>query len=375
MGEKKEYFRKVLDLCDELGNLKERLERRRGRAVTRSGAMLLAEKSGKLEELSAQLDRAFVKGSLGEIRKKYSLCREELLAIALLLSHRIRTGGSGLTGRQILFTIFDSGYDIVRGMGILSPEANLRATGMVVATDPYREDVLEATFRLSDDMFYAIVWEINGESGTFARPAGRPFASARDHTIEMGRLTALYRKRASLLFPLEAEDFFNVAGDLTLDEADYRIEAAWADIEGRLLLTPEYEKYPLVRLERRYALSREEIIIVVSLFFVELVSPTPYLIVGDLVKLVSRDEEELISHRSLLTSEATLLKSGVVVFDEEYSVHRKASTFEAYLADWVVEELAGPKHGAAGITADEQIYVHEFLKELGGKAHDREDKI
>lgn len=367
MAERKEYFRKVLDLCDELSELNKRLQRRRGREVSRMGTRLLQEKKEKLEDLTAQLDKAFVKGTLGDVRRKYSLSREELLVLALLLSHRVRTGGSGLTGRQILFTIFESAYDIVRGMGILGSEGNLRSAGMVVAADPYREDILETTFRLADDMFYAIVWEINGDKGLFPRQTGKPYSSAREHIIEMGRLTALYRKRASLLFPVEAEDFFNVGGELTLDEADYRIEAAWTDIEGRLLLTKEYETFPLVRLERRFALSREELVIVASLFFVELVSPTPYLIAGDLVKLVSRDDEDLIANRGLLTADSTLVKSGVVVFDEEYSVHKKLSTFEAYLADWVVEELAGPMHGVSDITADEQIYVHEFLKSLSDK--------
>jgi|GEM_PF-4741960 len=364
MNDKKDYFRRVFDLCDELGVLKDRLERRRGRNATRTAAVLLAERNGKLEELSGQLDKAFVRGALGEVRRKYSLAREELLVIALLLSHRVRTGNTGLAGRQILSTIFDSAFDIIRGMGILASEGSLRGAGMIVAADPYREDILETTFKLSDDMFYAIVYEISGQGAPASRTPQKPFSSARDHLIEMGRLTALYRKRAAALFPVEAEDFFNVGSDVTLDETDYRIEAAWSEIEGRLLLTKDYEKYPLVRLERKFALSREEIVVVVSLFFVELVSPSPYLVVGDLVKLICRDEEELIARRGLFTPESTLFKSGIVCFDEEYSVHRKMTTFEAFLADWVVEELIGPKPDTTGITTDVQIYVHEFLKGL-----------
>jgi len=366
MSEKRDYFRKVFDLCDELDVLKTRLERRRGRNQTATGALLLSEKNGKLEELSAQVDRAFVRGALGEVRRKYSLAREELLVIALLLSHRVRTGSAGLSGRQILSTIFDSAFDIIRGMGALAAEGNLRGAGMVVAAEPYKEDMLETTFRLSDDMFYAIVYEINNKTGLApGKAAHKRYQSSREHLIDMGRLTALYRKRAAALFPVEAEDFFSVGGEVALDETDYRIEAAWQEVEGRLLLTPEYEKYPLVRLERRFALSREELVVVVSLFFVELISPTPYLVVGDLVKLVSRDEEDLIARRALFMPESKLVRSGLVSFDEEYSVHRKLTTFEAYLADWAVEELTGPKPDAAGITSDVQIYVHEFLKGIG----------
>ena len=120
MTDRKDYFRKVFDLCDEIDVLKDRLERRRGRSLTRTGAVLIAEKSDKLHQLSSELDKAFVRGALGEVRRKYSLAREELLVIALLLSHRVRTGNSGLTGRQILSTIFDSAYDIIKGMGILT---------------------------------------------------------------------------------------------------------------------------------------------------------------------------------------------------------------------------------------------------------------
>jgi len=365
MGDRKEYFRKVFDLCDELDSIKKRLARRQGRVLTKSGAVLLAEKNDKLQELSVQLDKAFLRGTLGEVRRKYTLTREELVVIALLLSHRIRVGSAGFPGRDILSTIFDSAYDTIRGMGTLSPDGSLRSAGIVVAAEPYRDDVLETPFRLSDDMFYAIVYEITGSPGlAMARQPQRPFSSAREHMIEMGRLSALYRKRAAALFPVEAEDFFNVSGDVALDEADYRIETGWSDVEARLLLTPDYDKFPLVRLERKYALSREELIIVVSLFFAELVSPAPYLVVGDLVKLVSRDEEDIMAKRALLAEQSTLVKAGILEFDEEYSVHRKVSTFEAYLADWVTEELSGPKPDASGITADLQIDVHEFLKGL-----------
>jgi hypothetical protein len=368
MATRKDYFRKVLDLCDELDFIKKRLHRRAARSITRVSQALVNEKRGKLKELSSQLDKAFIHGALGDIRVKYSLSREELLVIALLLSQRVRTGNSGVAGREILSTIFDSGFDIISGMGILSADGNLRGSGIVVAPEPYREDVLEATFRLSDDMFYAIVYEIAGQTGiAVPRPPLKPFGSAREHLIEMGRLVAIYRKRAAALFPLEAEDFFTSAGDVTLDEMDYRIESGWGDIEGRLLLTPGYEKYPIVRMERKYALGREEVVIVVCLLFAELIAPLPYLVVSDLLKLVSRDEEDLIGRRRLLDPASLLVKSGIVILDEEYSVHRKNCTCDAYLADSVVEELIGPKTEVGGITPDLQIDLHEFLKDASGE--------
>lgn len=368
MNPRKDYFRKVLDICDELDFIKKRLHRRATRSITRISQALVIEKHGKLKELSSQLDKAFIRGALGDIRAKYSLSREELLVIALLLSHRVRTGNAGVAGREILSTIFDSGYDIIAGMGILSSDGNLRVSGIIVAPEPYREDVLEATFRLSDDMFYAIVYEIAGQTGiAVPRPPLKPFGSGREHLIEMGRLTAIYRKRAAALFPLEAEDFFTSGGEVTLDEMDYRIEAGWTDIEGRLLLTTGYEKYPLVRLERKYALGREEIVIVVCLFFAELVATVPYLVVSDLVKLVSRDDEDLMEKRRLLDPKSLLVKSGIVLLDEEYSVHRKNCTCDAYLADSAVEELTGPKPEVGDITPDLQIDLHEFLKGASGE--------
>jgi len=363
MNNRKDYFRRVLDICDELDSIKRRLHRRSGRNLPRTTQALVDEKNTKLKELSGQLDKAFIRGALGDVRAKYTLVREELLVIALLLSHRVRSGNSGVAGREILSTIFDSAYDIINGLTILSSDGSLRSSGIIVAPEPYREDVLEATFRLSDDMFYAIVYEIAGQTGiAVPRPPLRPFGSAREHLMEMGRLTALYRKRAAALFPLEAEDFFTSGGEVTLDEMDYRIEASWSDIEGRLLLTNEYEKYPLVRMERKYALSREELVIVTCLYFAELVATVPYIVVSDLVKLVSRDEEDLMTRRNILDSRSRLVSSGIVILDEEYSVHRKNATCDAYLADGVVEELTGPKPSLGDITADMQIDIHEFLK-------------
>jgi hypothetical protein len=372
MTAKKEYFRKVLDLCDELDSIKKRIDRRSGRMRTRGAMALVTEKHDKLREIELQLDRAFLRGTLGEVRTKYNLGTEELVVIAVLLSWRVRTGNAGVPGREILSILFDSAYDMIAGMGILGPDGPLRTAGIVVAPEPYRDDVLEASFRLSDDMFYAIVYEIAGQSSiAVPRPPTKPLAGAREHLIETGRLAALYRKRAAALFPLEAEDFFTAAADVTFDETDYRIESGWSDLDARLLLTPEYEKYPLVRLERKYALSREEIIVVVTLFFAELISPAPYLVVSDLVKIVSRDDEDLMARRQILSPDSTLVKSGIVQLDEEYGVHRKSSTFDAYLADWVVEELIGAKPDTGGITPDFQIDLHEFLK---GSASEGERK-
>lgn len=357
-------FRRVLDLCDEISDIRERIGKRRGEVG--AAEELVDQKQERLEQLWGLLEGAFRKGALGELKDRNSLSREELLVAALLLSRRIRKGNRGLSGRTILALLYDSAYDMVRGMSVLGASGNLRRSGIVVAGEPYREDVFETTFRLSDEMFYLIIEEIGPplRSGSTSQ---RAFASAREHLLEMGRLTGLYRRRASMLFPVEAQDFFSVEGDVTLDEIEYRIEGGWHDIEQRLLLTERYEEYPLVRLERTYALSREEMVIIVSLFFVELVSPAPYLVVGDLIKLVSRDEEDLMANRRLLTDESPLVKSGIIVLDEEHGVHRKLTTYDAYLADWVVDRLAGPGRDASGITTDMQIDVHEFLNGLSGK--------
>jgi len=357
-------FRRVLDLCDQLSEIRERMGRRKA-APGEAGAGLLKERRDRLGELWAELPAAFARGVLGELSEKFDLKPEELFVIALLLSHRIRKGDRGLSGRAVLSMIHESVYDMVRGMEILGAEGSLRRAGIVVACEPYGADVFESTFRLTDSTFYLLLDEIGGRGADAeGPPARKPYVSPREHLLDMGRLGALYRKRASMLFPVEAQDFFDLEGELALDEIEYRIDAGWDDIEQRLLLTPRYEEYPLVRLERTYTLSRREIIIVVSLFFVELISPAPYLVVGDLLKLVSRDENDLMSMRQLLQEDSSLVKSGIIILDGEHGVHRKITTFDAYLADWVVDRLAGPSPDLSAITSDMQIDVHEFLKGL-----------
>lgn len=356
-------FRKVLDLCDELNAIRERLTRRRPESP--AAGRLLEKKLDKLVELSGELDEVFDGGGLGEIKERFALTEEELVVTALLFSHRIRKGARGISGRAILSILHESAYDMVRAIGLLAYGGNLRLSGVVVAAQGYREDVLETVFRLSDEVFYMLVDEIGQRrGGEGAAERFLPFGSPREHLLEMGRLGALYRKRAAGLFPVEAQDFFHIDGSITPDEIEYRIDAGWDELEQRLLHTSGYEKYPLVRLERKHALSRDEMMIVTSLFFVEMISPAPYLVVGDLVKLVSRDEEDLMSARKLLQASSPLVVSGIIVLDDKHGVHRKVTTYDAYLADWVVDELAGPERDSSGITTDMQIDVHEFLNGL-----------
>ncbi len=368
MAAKTRGFRRVLDLCDQLSEIRDRMGRRKG-ASGEAAEGLLNQRRDKLGELWGELPAAFAGGSLGELKDRFELSSQDLFVIALLLSHRIRKGDRGLSGRAVLSMIHESVYDMVRGMEILGPEGSLRRAGVIVVCEPYGSDVFESTFRLTDGIFYLLLDEIGGRASSGERsPALKPFSAPREHLLEMGRLTALYRKRAVTLFPVEAQDFFNLEGEPALDEIEYRIDAGWDDIDQRLLLTPRYEEYPLIRLERTYRLSREEMIIVVSLFFVELVSPAPYLVVGDLLKLVSRDESELMAVRRLLAEESTLVRAGIVVLDEEHGVHQKITTFDAYLADWVVERLTGSTRGSREITSDMQIDVHEYLKGLSPPA-------
>ncbi len=194
-------------------------------------------------------------------------------------------------------------------------------------------------------MFYAVVYEIAGKSSiAVPRPAARPFESAREHVVEMGRLAALYRRRAAALFPMEAEDFFTAAAEITLDETDYRIEAGWSDIDARLLLTREYEKYSLVRLERKYApLARGAHHRRDALFRRDRLAGS----VSRRQRPHQDGQQRRGGHHGKAAdrsgAESRLVKAGIVLLDEEYSVHRKTSTYDAYLADWVVDELIGPK--------------------------------
>jgi len=350
----------VLDLCDELNELKDRISRRRG-DTSRAGAALLERKREKLTELQDQLAGAFDRGAAGELRKRFDLAADELLVTALLLSRRIRRGKRGLSGREILSTIYESAYDMVTGMRSLDAEGNLCSSGIVIAQE-YGDDAFETRYRLSDEVFYGVLQDIAGGRGRGAGKGEQPYSRPQEHLVDMGRLSVLYRMRAAALFPVEAQDFFGADEGLAPEEIDYRIEAGWARIEERLLQTPKYEEYPLVRLERRYKFSREELVIVVSLFFVEMISPAPYLVVGDLVKLASRTEEDLLEKRLLFKPDAPLLRSGTVILDDEHSLHGKLSTYDAYLADDVVEALAPRRGGSGGITADTQIDIHEFLE-------------
>ena len=153
---------------------------------------LVTEKHGKLKELRVAAGQGVSPRGARRGPREVHPRRDELLVIALLLSHRVRTDNAGVRGREILSTIFDSGYDIIAGMGILSGGRQPpRRRGLSSRRSRTARTCSKRRFRLSDDMFYAIVYEIAGPVGhRRAAAADQALAGAREHLIEMGRLAA-----------------------------------------------------------------------------------------------------------------------------------------------------------------------------------------
>ena len=303
-------------------------------------------------------------GALGRLERKRRFSREEVLVVLLLLARRVQWGDEGLSGREILEVVFDSSYGILDGAELIEEGAALRASGVVASVEGTESpDVLDQWFIVSDRLYAAVRTEMR-RGPRRPRPRNEPLHPIRDHREplkEQPRRTRRNGRRSMRLFgPPTGEEEGRPPFE-SLDRLAARIRETEERIQRRLEATEASAGFPVLRLARQHGLNHDEVAALAILLFQEVYTGSSYLPVVDIVKALASLEEELIEKRALFRKEGALVRSGLVVVEEE-PLEREFSA-EAYLPSWVVDELLGSS-GKPGITSQARRDFASYLAEL-----------
>ncbi len=357
------HLEKLLDLGDRLNRLQRAIDDemagRRPEGTVRERIRRTLERSVEEGLLDPPLP-----GFLGRLERRRRFSREEVLVLLLLLSRRVQWGDEGLSGREILEVVFDSSWGILDGAEVLEEDAPLRASGAVGTYEGNEAaDLLDQWFAISERVFRAVRRELRRGAGRKARREPvRPYRDAREHLLEVGRLTALYQRRAQRLFgpPPEGEDPRHPAE--SAERAVDRCREAETRIRRRLQATESSAGFPIVRLAREHHLLPEETAAIALLLFQEVYTGSSVMPVVEVVKALSTSEDELLVRRAIFRREGALARVGLVAVEEE-PLEREFSA-EAYLPGWVVDELLGAGSQGGGITPEVRKDFASYLARL-----------
>jgi len=361
--EDRAHLERLLDLGDRLNRLQraidDEMSGRRPEGSIRERMRRAVEQATEDGILDAPLP-----GSLGRLERRRRFSREEVLALLLLLSRRIQWGEEGLSGREVLEVVFDTSYGILDGADLLDEGAPLRAAGAVAPVEGAdATDVLDQWFVLTERVYGLVRSEVRRgprRRGPRREPV-RPYRDHRDHLMDLARLTGLYQRRAQRLYGPPPEGEEGRSPFETLERLAERIRETEDRVRRRLSATESSAGFPILRLAREHGLGADEVHALAILLFQEVYTGSSYLPVVDIVKSIAALEEELIEKRALFRKEAPLVKSGLVVVEEE-PLEREFSA-EAYLPSWVVDELLGAS-GRAGITPEARRDFASYLAQL-----------
>ena len=357
-------LQRLLDICDEIRSLRRRLQAPGLRA---EAALRLKRRSKqKLRRLADDLARfPFV----GTLKALLADCDERhFLLLATLLRRYLRSELPAVEGRALLAAVFDSSFELLRGLELLQEDGVLRRNGLLVLEsdedDTSDGDLLESRFRLSDTVIDGFLEELGlKERGASKEVA--PYANQYELLVDLRIHHNLHRARAKRLFSHESWWRLDTTGGAAKAQRalERRIRQLKHHIVARVELTPNAAQFPILQFRYEHKLSAAEFMIVLHLIFLELLEGNPYADVVSLMQLVSSDEVELLHNRSLLVETSKLRRLGVVELDQ--MLEGRELTGEAHLANWVVERLLGEVSQAGRpIDADERLEFHLYLKKL-----------
>lgn len=358
-------LKKILDDFDSLNALRRRLHDER--ASPPHSSKLKLECRRKLGAISRAIKHVDAAGPLGSLLKKYRLNKFHLVILLALLKRRLTHDNRSLKGRELLGLFADSSFEMLKAIALLDSAAPLLASGAVVpdaAVGEEGDDILDSGFYLSERAFRLILAALShsdrSESQTVLTKE-HPYRNNLAYLMDLRRLCLLYQKRAAKVFNFDYWDHLGIGISESVSALNKQISKYSDKIRASLLKTPEPEKLALVAFQAEYSLELEELLIMVTLLFQELLEGNSYLDAVDLLKLVSRNEEDLVRRRKLFSARSSLIRHGLVLLEE--MVQEKPLTAEVSMPGWVGEKmLTGGQHGR--IDADSRIQFHKYLDRL-----------
>jgi hypothetical protein len=361
---KYEGLKKVLDVADRLGRLRQRLSEK-GDADGRAGRTVRAESRRVVHEVNTDLESGAVPGALAKLHRRHRFDDDQLTILLLLLQRRIQEAGRSLTGRELLSFLHESSYDRLRGLRHLAPDGPLRRSGIVEVDASGSQDLLDAQVRIAENVFRAIERDVTPEirkSRSRSESRGtKPYGDHREHLLDLARLSRLYQRRARRVFESEEPDeTLNRSAVRRLQRDIRRLRGR---IEARLALTAGSEQFPVERVAREHRLDEDEALVLVTLLFQEIYAGSSYIEPIELVKMISRSDLDLMDRRRLFAPDGRLLRSGLVKMnDEDGELLRLGG--EAYLPPETVEMLLAGPSPVGPIDADVRLEWHEYLDGL-----------
>lgn len=321
----------------------------------------------KVTQLTRNLTHYRFRGPLGRVLREYRFTAEEFEVLSVLLQRTMRAEAPDMEGRLVLGSIFDTSFGVLSGMHLLHENARLRASGLVtVAEDqPPTDDILETRFRLSEDAIDSFRVEVAGDSNRnplFRRRAGSGYASHRELLGDLRLLHNLYDRRSERVFEDARWSRLQGADGSVGRTLTRQIDLGWKRVQERLAASPSAASFPLVRLMRRHHLDEREVIAVVHLLFREVYEGIAHADTVDLMRLVSASEGDLLRSRKLFGRAGNLVRHELLTLEPQ--MEGREMTGEAYLNDWVINELLGIDAADDGIGAEDRLNWHLYLRNL-----------
>ncbi|MEZ5987749.1 MAG: hypothetical protein R3F30_01210 [Planctomycetota bacterium] len=353
----------MLDLCDELRSIHGKIQDAALRPETLQ--RLRKRSREKLAELAKSLGTHRFRGYLATVHK--DLRAEHFLVLATLLRQHLRGESPYVEGRTLLASVFESSFDLLRGLELLQPDSMLRAHELIEAEQDEEsgddeEDLLELRFRLCRQVVEGFLDEMGIKGRTRGRTR-RAYASQREFLVDLKLLHNLHQARSKRLFSQESWwRLRGQEGDRGTRAVTRRIEKLAKEMEQRLSRSPAAVEFPFLTLVRDMGLGHDEVLIVAHLLFLELLEGNPFEDTVVLLQLVSSSEEQLFDKRGLFDPVSTLVRRELV--ELEYMVEGREMTSECRLASWVVERVFGRDREGRPIDADERLDFHLYLEKL-----------
>lgn len=327
-------------------------------------ARLRRQSKRKADQLALNLAAYRFRGPLGQVMRENRFTVQDFELLAILLQATMHAEDPAVEGRLLLGSLFRTSFEVLSGMDLLHESSRLRASGLVILADDEEEpaDLLEARFRLSEDALDSFRQEISGlVPEDLRRRRVGPYHHNREFLIDLRILHNLYKHRSERVFHVERWDRLNL-GCPEPGIVNRRIQGFWGRMRQRLTRSEGARQFPSLRFFREYGLSEEEMIVVVHLLFKELYEGIAYADTADLLRLISKGEDDLIRNRRLLVAGATLIEREII--QVEPILEGRELTGEVHLSDWVVNLLLGAPTTEPRIRPDERLEWHLYLKNL-----------
>lgn len=358
-------LKNLLDEYDALSDLRRRQREERLGTSRRNRVRLEARR--KLDAIARAVRQLDPSGSLGTFLKRYRFNKFQVVMILALLKRRLTHEQGSLKGRELLSLVGDTSFEILKAVSLLDPASALLSSGVVVPDATAAEesdDVLDASFFLSERAYRLILATFSKNVDAERPPLPTKEAAYRSnlaYLMDLRRLCLLYQKRAAKVFNFDYWDHLGLGISESVTSLNKQIAKYTERIKASLLKTKDAEKLALISFAREYGLELEEVLILVTLLFQELIEGNSYLDAVDLLKLVARNEEDLVKRRKLFGPRSALIRHNLVLLEE--MVQEKPLTAEVTMPAWVAEKLlAGTQTGK--IDADSRIQFHKYLNRL-----------